>query len=124
VTYTAAVALGMVFAAALDLLVLRTNLLRRKVFWTAYAIVLVFQLVVNGTLTGQRLVIYSGHDVLGPRLFYAPIEDLGFGFSLVLQTLTWWVWWGRRAHHARPTAGNASATRRPAPTDTRRSSTR
>jgi len=27
---------------------------------------------------------------------YAPIEDLLFGFSLVLQTLAWWIWWGRR----------------------------
>src|SRR5439155_12303906 len=42
VTYTGAVVLGVVFAIALDLLVLRTNLLRRKAFWTSYAIVLAF----------------------------------------------------------------------------------
>ena len=123
-TYTGAVVLGVVFAIALDLLVLRTNLLRRKAFWTSYAIVLAFQLVVNGVLTGQRLVVYSGGDILGPRLFYAPIEDLGFGFSLVLQTLAWWVWWGRRANHARLSPASARAVRRPGPTDTRRSSTR
>jgi hypothetical protein len=28
---------------------------------------------------------------------YAPVEDLLFGFALVVQTLAWWVWWGRRA---------------------------
>src|SRR5579885_207885 len=38
VTYTAAAVLGLAFAVALDQFVLRTNLLRRKAFWTAYAI--------------------------------------------------------------------------------------
>jgi lycopene cyclase domain-containing protein len=129
VTYTAAVVVGVAFAFVLDLLVLRTNLLRRKAFWTSYVIVLLFQLVVNGVLTGQRLVVYSSRDILGARLFYAPIEDLGFGFSLVLQTLAWWVWWGRRAaparaSHARLKPATASPARRPAPTETRRSRTR
>jgi lycopene cyclase domain-containing protein len=124
VTYTVAAALGVVFAIVLDLGVLRTNLLRRKAFWTSYAIVVAFQLVVNGVFTGQRLVVYSGSDILGSRLFYAPVEDLAFGFSLVLQTLAWWVWWGRRASHARPSPTAAMAARRAAPTETRRSSTR
>jgi len=123
-TYTAAAALGVAFAVGLDLAVLRTNLLRRKGFWVAYAIALAFQLVVNGVLTGQRLVVYSTGDILGPRVLYAPIEDLAFGFSLVLQTLAWWVWWGRRASQARPTPLAASAARRATPTETRRSSTR
>ena len=122
-TYTAAAALGVAFAIVLDAL-LRTNLLRRKAFWVAYSIVLAFQLVVNGVFTGQRLVVYSDRDILGLRLFYAPVEDVAFGFSLVLQTLAWWVWWGRRAHQARPRPVAASAARRPAPTETRRSSTR
>ncbi|MDQ1746439.1 MAG: hypothetical protein QOD07_702 [Frankiaceae bacterium] len=133
-TYTGAALLGLAFAVALDLVVLRTNLLRRKAFWTAYAIVLGFQLVVNAVLTGQRLVVYSPGAILGPRLLYAPVEDLAFGFSLVLQTLAWWVWWGRRANsrratsrrtsQARPNPAAASDTRRRLPTDTRRSSTR
>lgn len=128
-TYTAAAVVGVTFAIGLDLLVLRTNLLRRKAFWMSYAIILCFQLAVNGVLTGQRLVVYSSGDILGPRLFYAPVEDVAFGFSLVLQTLAWWVWWGRRAgrvrpHHARVSPVTASADRRPAPTETRRSSTR
>lgn len=104
-TYTTAAVLGVGFAAVLDLAILRTNLLRRKVFWTSYAVILAFQLIVNGILTGQRLVVYSSTAILGganPRLLgdwhvaYAPIEDLLFGFSLVLQTLAWWIWWGRR----------------------------
>jgi lycopene cyclase domain-containing protein len=106
VSYTTAVLLGVAFAVALDLVVLRTNLLRRKVFWASYAVIFIFQLLVNGILTGQRLVVYSSSAILGsstPHLLgdwhiaYAPIEDLLFGFSLVLQTLAWWIWWGRRS---------------------------
>ena len=122
-SYTIAALAGVVAAAALDLLVLRTNLLRRKVFWTSYAIIIVFQLIVNGILTGQRLVTYTPHDIVGRRLVYAPVEDLLFGFSLVLQTLAWWVWWGRRARHARTSPGTATDARVAAPTRTRRSST-
>jgi lycopene cyclase domain-containing protein len=105
-TYTCAALLGVAGAALLDLALLRTNLLIRKAFWAAYAIIVAFQLLVNGILTGQRLVVYSPHAILGGtspqllggwRVAYAPIEDLLFGFSLVLQTLAWWVFWGRRA---------------------------
>jgi lycopene cyclase domain-containing protein len=105
VTYTDAALLGVGFAVVLDLAVLRTKLLHRKAFWASYVIVLGFQLVVNGVLTGRRLVVYSPAAILGGatphllggwRIGYAPVEDLLFGFSLVLQTLVWWVWWGRR----------------------------
>jgi lycopene cyclase domain-containing protein len=96
VTYTDAALLGVAFAALLDVVVLRTNLLRRKAFWASYLIVVAYQLVVNGILTGQRLVVYSSAAILGWHVAYAPVEDLLFGFSLVLQTLAWWVWWGRR----------------------------
>jgi lycopene cyclase domain-containing protein len=108
-TYTAAAALGVAFAIVLDLVVLRTKLLGRRVFWASYAIIFVFQLLVNGILTGQRLVVYSSSAILGgttPRLLgdwhvaYAPVEDLLFGFSLVLQTLAWWIWWGRRGSYS------------------------
>ena len=95
-TYTALAVAGVGFAVLLDLVVLRTGLLRRRVFWTAYAIVLLFQLMTNGWLTGRDIVTYDAGAILGWRLVYAPVEDLLFGFSLVVQTLAWWVWWGRR----------------------------
>ena len=122
-SYTAAAAVGVAGAVLLDLLLLRTMLLRRKAFWTSYAIVLAFQLVVNGILTGRGLVTYSDAAIVGTRLVYAPVEDVLFGFSLVLQTLAWWVWWGRRARQARTSAGAATAARVPTPTRARRSST-
>ena len=95
-TYTQAAVLGVVATALLDLVVLRTRLLTRKVFWTSYAIVLFFQLVTNGILTGRDIVTYEPDAILGLRIVYAPVEDLLFGFALVVQTLSWWVFWGRR----------------------------
>ena len=113
-TYTQAAVLAVVGSAALDLLVLRTRLLARKAFWVTYAIVVFFQLVTNGVLTGRGIVAYDAHAVAGTgsrigstppflghgRIVYAPFEDLLFGFALVLQSLTWWVWWGRRLRRA------------------------
>jgi lycopene cyclase domain-containing protein len=96
VSYTALSLAGVGFAVALDLAILRTRLLARRVFWVAYAIILAFQLVTNGWLTGRDIVSYDEDAILGTRLVHAPVEDLLFGFSLVVQTQAWWVWWGRR----------------------------
>lgn len=123
-TYTWLAVVGVALAAALDLLLLRTALLTRKAFWTAYAIVFAFQLLTNGILTGQRLVVYRADEIIGWRVAYAPVEDLLFGFSLVVQSMAWWVWWGRRARHARTTAGTPTDARRSSPTRARRSRTR
>jgi len=113
-TYTQ-IAVAMILATVvLDLWVLRTRLLTRKAFWTAYAIVVFFQLLTNGILTGFNIVRYNGDVIIGSatpvligdgRLFYAPIEDLMFGFSLVVQTMAWWVFWGRRGVQVEPKAG-------------------
>ena len=95
-TYTQAALLGVLGTVLLDLFVLRTRLLTRRVFWTAYAIVIFFQLVTNGILTGRDIVTYDEAAITGVRIVFAPVEDLLFGFALVVQTLAWWVWWGRR----------------------------
>lgn len=89
-TYTVAAVLGVLAAVLLDLLVLRTALLRQRSFWIAYAIVVGFQLITNGVLTGRGVVRYDPSAIVGVRLVHAPVEDLLFGFSLVLQTLSWW----------------------------------
>lgn len=124
VTYTAASAGAVGAAVVLDLGVLRTRLLGRRAFWTAYAIVVGFQLLTNGVLTGRRIVVYDESLITGRRIAYAPVEDLGFGFALVTTTLSIWVRLGRRARRARSSAGPATATRRRSGTATRRSSTR
>jgi len=95
VSYTGLVLLAMPGAVVFDLFVLRTNLLRRKAFWVAYAIIVSFQLIINGILTGFDIVRYDPSVIVGARVAYAPVEDLGFGFALVLLTLSCWVAAGR-----------------------------
>jgi len=96
VSYTQLAVLGVLLAVAVDALVLRTWLLRRRTYWTAYAIVLFFQLVTNGIFTGFEIVRYDPDAILGLRIAYAPVEDLLFGWAMVTLTLSTWVWLGRR----------------------------
>ena len=118
-TYTQLAVLGVGAVVVLDLAVLRTRLLRRRVFWAAYAIVVFFQLVTNAVLTGFRIVRYDGAAIVGTstppdapppflgdgRIAYAPFEDLLFGFALVVLTQVLWVWLGRRGVQRTPYAG-------------------
>jgi len=94
-TYTAATALGLIAALVLDLALLRTRLVLGRVFWLSYLIIVGFQLVVNGVLTSRGVVRYDPAAMLGWRVAYAPVEDLAFGFALVLTSLSIWVWWER-----------------------------
>ena len=96
-SYTVAAALGVLAALALDTFGLRTRLIGRRVFWVSYAIIVVGQLAVNGVLTARGVVRYDPAAILGPRIVYAPVEDLAFGFALVLTTLSLWMWWEDRA---------------------------
>ena len=122
-SYTVLAVIAVVAVAAIDLALTRSRLITRKAFWVSYAIIVGFQLIVNGLLTGPPIVRYRADTIIGARLAYAPVEDLLFGFALVLLTLTLWVWWGRRANHDRSNPRPATVTRRRAPTDTRREST-
>jgi lycopene cyclase domain-containing protein len=108
-TYTAAALLGVAGALVLDLLVLRTRLVTRAAFWATYPIIIVFQLLSNGILTGRHIVVYDPRAIIGWRIAYAPVEDLFFGFAMVLLTLSVWVWLGRRGIQRTPGAGEGSA---------------
>lgn len=110
-TYTVAAVLGVVAALIADLAILRTRLVTRQVFWLTYPIVLLGQLLSNGVLTGAGVVTYRPDAIVGWRVAYAPIEDLGFGFSLVLVTLSVWVWLGRRGLDRTPFAGHRGRRR-------------
>ena len=104
-TYTGLAVAGVLASVALDRWVARTRLTSSRAFWAAYAIIVFFQLLTNGWLTGRRIVRYDPDTIIGNgpvrligagRLVYAPIEDLLFGFGLVLTTCVAWVWLGRR----------------------------
>lgn len=95
-TYTQIAFFAVAFAVGLDLYVVRTRLLTRKAFWTSYAIILPFQLLTNWWLTSRHIVMYDKTQIIGPRLASAPLEDIAFGFALILGVLALWVFWGRR----------------------------
>jgi lycopene cyclase domain-containing protein len=94
-SYTALALSSIALSLVIDLFVLKTSLIRRKAFWTSYAIILPFQLLTNWWLTSRNIVIYDPHTIVGKRLAGAPLEDLLFGFSLILLVLSAWVRLGR-----------------------------
>jgi lycopene cyclase domain-containing protein len=96
---------GVVVALVVDLVALRTRMVTRRSFWVPYALVLVGQVVTNGLLAGRKVVRYDPDVILGWRLAWAPVEDLLFGFALVLCTVCLWVFWGRRGVQREPMAG-------------------
>ena len=95
-TYTELAVVAVAAAITLDLLVLSTRLVVSRRFWAAYAIMLVFQLLVNGVLTGLPVVRYDPSQITGLRIAHAPIEDVAFGFALILCTLVTWTRLTRR----------------------------
>jgi lycopene cyclase domain-containing protein len=105
VTYTAIAVVAVLLTVTLDRWVARTRLTSSGDWWTAYSIIVVFQLVTNGWLTGRGIVRYDPGTIVGGahvafvgdgRLAYAPVEDLAFGFALVLTTCAVWTWLGAR----------------------------
>ena len=118
-TYTQIGFLMVVAAVAIDLFALRTRLVTRRGFWVAYAIVLFFQLLTNGILTGLRVFRYSDAVIVGSqpaadgpppffgegRIVFQPFEDLLMGFSLCLLAMALWVFWGRRGVQRTPVSG-------------------
>lgn len=93
--YTVGATAAILVALAVDWWGTRERLVRSVAFWIAYAIICAFQLLMNGLLTGIPVVTYDESVIWGPRLAFAPVEDLGFGFGLVLLVLTTWSRLGR-----------------------------
>lgn len=118
-TYTQLAIIGVIAVVGVDLFVARTRLVARRAFWVPYAIIVFFQLITNGVLTGFSIVTYNGDVIIGEstpvdgpppfigegRLAFAPVEDLLFGFALVLLSLVMWAWLGRRGIQRTPFAG-------------------
>jgi lycopene cyclase domain-containing protein len=90
ITYTLIAGVILIAVFVFGVVVLKSELFSTSRFWIAYAIVVFFQLVTNGYLTGQGIVLYNPEVISGVRIAFAPIEDLFFGFALV--TLTMFVW--------------------------------
>ncbi len=104
-TYTALTVVSIIAAVAVDRWVARTRLTSTTTWWSAYGIIVFFQLLTNGWLTGRGIVRYDPDTILGSgqvtllgdgRIVFAPVEDLAFGFALVLFSCVAWTWLGRR----------------------------
>lgn len=119
-TYTQIAIVTAVVVILLDLFVLRTRMVLRRDFWIAYAIMIGFQFLTNAALTGTQTVQYADDTIVGigndvapgrppllgeGRLFFAPVEDVAFGFGLILLTLSLWQWFGDRGLQPEPRSG-------------------
>jgi lycopene cyclase domain-containing protein len=91
------IALSAVFVAVvLDLFLLKSRMMTRGIFWLTYFLILPFQLLTNWWLTSNSIVMYTDTEIIGQRLAGAPIEDLLFGFSMILLTISAWEFFNSR----------------------------
>lgn len=91
--YTMPAALAVVAVCTAELTWLRTGIFRKPSYWISMAIVLGFQVLVDGWLTklSAPIVIYNEKQSSGLRFpFDIPIEDFLFGFALVTAVLLLW----------------------------------
>lgn len=91
--YTILTGLSIIMVVCLELFIMRTGLFRTLQFWLAMGLVFFFQIWVDGWLTklSAPIVNYHPEEFSGIRFPWdIPIEDFGFGFSMVTLTLVVW----------------------------------
>jgi lycopene cyclase domain-containing protein len=91
--YTVPAVASVAVVCAAELTVLRTGLFRRPAYWVAMAIVLAFQIPVDGWLTklSAPIVLYRPAAISGARWpWNIPVEDFGFAFAMIALTLALW----------------------------------
>lgn len=91
--YTIATLLTMLAVILLEVCWLRTGVFRSAQYWVSLAIMLSFQVLVDGWLTklSDPIVIYAPESMLGIRFPWdIPIEDFGFGFAMLTLTIISW----------------------------------
>ncbi len=101
--YTVPAVVSVAAVCTAELAVLRTGLFRRPAYWAAIAIVLAFQVPVDGWLTklSAPVVLFSRVSMTGLRFPWdIPVEDFLYGFSLVTAALLIWERQGRRLTRA------------------------
>jgi len=97
--YSLLTLLAVVAVAAIELLWLRTGIFRSLQYWLSMAIVMFFQVLVDGWLTklSDPIVIYNPVHHAGVRFPWdIPVEDFGFGWAMVTLVILVWVHLGRR----------------------------
>ena len=107
--YTVLTVLSVLAVVALELVWLRTGIFATLQYWLSMSIVFGFQILVDGWLTklSDPIVIYNEQEMLGVRAPWdIPIEDFGFGFTMV--TLAILLWRRQLLRAARPMPGPAA----------------
>jgi lycopene cyclase domain-containing protein len=80
--YTGLVLIFIALAVFLDMYY-ATNLVYQKRFYLYLALIIVFTIIFNGYLTWRPVVTYGESYQIGLRIFTIPIEDFGYGISLI-----------------------------------------
>nr|WP_313776930.1 lycopene cyclase domain-containing protein [Mycobacterium sp.] len=92
--YTLPAVLAVLIVIFGELRVLRTGLFRQLGYWLSMAIVLGFQVLVDGWLTklSAPIVRYNEQHSTGIRFPWdIPVEDFLFGWAMVTAVLLLWV---------------------------------
>ncbi|RSN24099.1 lycopene cyclase domain-containing protein [Amycolatopsis roodepoortensis] len=91
--YTVPAVVAVVVVVLAEVVVLKTGLFRKPAYWITMAIVLGFQIPVDGWLTklSAPIVLYAPEHVTGWRFPWdIPVEDFLFGYALVTAVLLLW----------------------------------
>jgi lycopene cyclase domain-containing protein len=111
--YTVPAVAAVAVVVAAELRFARTGLFGRPAYWVTMAIVLAFQIPVDGWLTklSAPIVEYSPGQITGLRgPLGIPVEDFLYGFALVTVAL---LLWERQAPvRPDPSAGRSAPTER------------
>ena len=89
-SYTQITVYALILTIFFDMFITKNSLLSTLRFWFSYFIILPFQLLTNYWLTSREIVIYNIEAIIGLRLAGAPIEDLIFGFAMILAVMSLW----------------------------------
>ena len=89
-TYTQITVYALIITIFFDMFITKNSLLSTLRFWSSYAIIVPFQLTTNWWLTSREIVVYNSDAIIGLRLAGAPIEDLLFGFAMILAVMSLW----------------------------------
>ena len=91
--YTLPAVVAVVVVVAAELAVLRTGLFGKAEYWISMAIVVAFQVIVDGWLTklSAPIVVYNEQHSIGVRFPWdIPVEDFLFGWAMVTAVLLLW----------------------------------
>jgi len=92
--YTLLACLSVIITILLDW-ISGINVLRRKIFYLFFAVILCIKFVVNGYLTSW-IVLYNPQQFLGYRIGTIPLEDFLFGFSMVTMSIIFWEYFKKK----------------------------